>query len=252
LKAPEIKAFVLSHANASTLPLNLRTALANKTLYVNSGANISVRSHVFDADSGVASYKIVLRGSVNLTENQQSITSERQVIEETFMDLSKFALVHNMTYTLSIEAIDRAGLHAMPLQAFLFVDDSPATPGKVLDGASEIFVHCQGSTRVIFVEWTPFLEPETKVLFHQVAVASAADPLQQDLAKFGKEVEASQVSAYVEFKPEVDNVLRPGDKIFVSIRATNVAGLSSLASSGPLNVSCATQQCQCSGNVVCL
>ena len=96
------------------------------------------------------------------------------------------------------------------------------------------------------------MEPETS-LFYQVAAATAsAENLDEDLANFGSIIPGEHLKAEVQLETERGGLLRPLDKIYVTVKATNTAGLSSIAVSGPVEVKCATNLCQSSDSTVCL
>ena len=156
-----------------------------------------------------------------------------------------------MTYVISVEATNKAGL-SVGIRAFIFVDNSPPVPGRVLDGVNVINVHCHGSNQVIFATWSHFVEPETSLYYQIAATTASAENLDQDLANFGSITPGEHLKAKVQLETERGGLLRPSDKIYVTVKATNTAGLSSIAVSGPLEVKCATHLCQCSDSTVCL
>ena len=230
-------------------------ALAKETINVDSGTVILIKSTITDKESGLLSCKIFLHTTDNfpgiILFHQEMIVSDIH----TLVDLSEHEIKHGMTYVISLEAMNKAGL-SVGTSAFLFVDNSPTVPGRMLDGANKIDLHCHGSNQVIFTIWSPFLDPQTS-LYYQVQVSTAdTNNLQnlhhQDLASFGPIISGEHVQAAVQLESERGGLLRPLDKIYVTVKATNAAGLSSIAVSGPLEVKCATQLCQCSNSRVCL
>jgi hypothetical protein len=249
LKLPVVQQFVLARSQESLLPFLLSTACQNQTLHVSSGTVISISSAVADEESGIASCKIFLKSSENIDET--FLVSQGPVDSKVEIDLSKYELGHNIRCIICLEAVNKTGLSSH-VQAFLLVDDSPPVPGRVLEGITEIEVHCHDSTQVMFTNWTGFVDAETDVLFYQVAAKMAPnDDREPDLAEFG--LPGHDLQAYVELqKAGLASLLRPGDKVFVSVKATNAAGLSSVASSAPLTIICSTQLCQCSNSVVCV
>lgn len=249
LRPPVVQQFALSRSQELLLPFLSSKASQNQTLFVSNGTVISVSSAVADEESGIAFCKIYLTSAENLDEN--ALVYEGLVASAVLIDLSKYDLGHNMRYIICLEAVNKAGLSTR-LQAFLLVDDSPPVPGRVLDGITEIEVHCHDSTQIIFTNWTRFVDAETDVLFYQVAAKMAPnDHREPDLANFG--LRGQDLQAYIQLqKAGLASLLRPGDTIFVSVKATNAAGLSYIASSGPLAVICSSQLCQCSNSVVCL
>jgi len=100
--------------------------------------------------------------------------------------------------------------------AFIRVDDTAPTTGLVLDDSNEIQVQCHGSSPVIFVGCSPFVDPDSAVLFYQVAVATKPDVLEHDLVAFGSTIESQQ--AYIELNGTSSSLLRPGDTAFVTVR----------------------------------
>jgi hypothetical protein len=249
LSPPKIENFTLSNTKASVLPTK---ALEKETIHVDSGTVILIKSTISDKESGLRSCKIFLHTTDNfpgiILFHQEMIVSDIHIL----VDLSEHELKHGMAYVISLEAMNKAGL-SVGTSAFLFVDNSPPVPGRVLDGANEIDLHCHGSNQVIFTIWSPFLDPETSLYYQvQVSTADTENLDHQDLASFGPIIPGEHVQAAVHLESERGGLLRPLDKIYVTVKATNAAGLSSIAVSGPLEVKCATQLCQCSNSRVCL
>ena len=229
----------------------MHTASENTTLYASSGSIISVGvSNVYDVESGIASCKVSLT-SADVSFAEQLIY-EGQVDADVQVDLGKYDLLHGMSYVVVFEAINRAGLSTRA-EVLLVLDDSSPLLGIVLGGIGEADVLCHGSTQMIAVEWTRFIDSETTILFHQVAVATTPlDDLGQDLAYFGVPFEPLQAKVELDWK--TGGLLQPGDIIYVTVKATNAAGLSCVAVSGPLKIKCASREnlCECSDSLVCL
>ena len=243
LRPPVIKDFKLSHRQG----MLVRTASEDMTLYVSSGSVISVGSNIYDGESGIASCRLSLRSAGKSSEIEQLIY-DGQVEADVEVDLSKYDLLHGVSHTVVLEAINRAGMSTR-VQASVLLDSSPPVSGLVLDGMSEIKVICQGPSLVISVDWTAFIDAETTILFHQVAAATTPrEDFQQDLAHFGLPLEPLQ--ATIELDPKM--LLRSDDTIYVSVKAMNAAGMSSVAVSGPLTVKCTTDLCECTENIVCV
>ncbi len=227
-------------------------ALEKETINVDSGTVILIKSTITDQESGLLSCKISLHTTENfpgiILFHQEMIVSDIQ----TLVDLSEHELKHGMAYVISLEAMNKAGL-SIGTSAFVFVDNSPPVPGRVLDGANEIDLHCHGSNQVIFTIWSSFFDLETSLYYQvQVSTADTENLHHQELASFGPIIPGEHVEAAVQLDSEPGGLLRPLDKIYVTVKATNAAGLSSIAVSGPLEVKCATLLCQCSNSTVCL
>jgi hypothetical protein len=110
---------------------------------------MSIKSTVTDKESGLLSCKIFLHN----TENVSGIILFHQEMAvsdiHTLVDLSQHKLKHGMTYVISLEATNKAGL-SVGARAFIFVDNSQPVHGRVLDGVKVIDLHCHGSNQVIF------------------------------------------------------------------------------------------------------
>ena len=221
-------------------------ASGNQTLYVQSKSLISIWSKIIDADSGLAAGNVSVK--ITASDAAEKLVYGGPVRHDIPVDLGRLSLSHATTYWITLEAADLAG-NLASVHAFIRVDDTAPTTGLVLDDADEIQVRCHGSSRVIFVEWSPHVDPESAVLFYEVAVATKLDE-EHDLLAFGTQIES--LLSYVELNGTSSTLLRPGDSVFVFVKATNAAGLSSLAVSGALPISCATHQCQCSQDIVCV
>ena len=240
-----IRNFTVVHHNATQVPTSWRVASERQTLYVRSKSLISVRSKIFDADSGAADNVSVKITAIDAAEK---LVYGGPLRDDIPVDLGRLSLSHATTYSIKLEAADLAGNLASE-HAFIRVDDTAPTTGLVLDDADEIQVRCHGSSRVMFVGWSPHVDSESEVLFYDVAVATRLDD-EGDLLAFGSKIES--LLAYVELNGTSSALLCPGDSVFVSVKATNAAGLSSLAISRALAISCATHQCQCSQDIVCV
>ena len=149
----------------------VRTSSENMTLYVSSRSVVSLGSKVYDLESGIDSCTVSLR-SARRSANVGQLIYQGQGDADVVVDFSKYELLHRLQYTIFFEALNRAGM-STHVEAFMLLDDVPPIPGIVLGGITELDVRCQVSTQMIAVEWTPFMESETTILFHQVAVATA-------------------------------------------------------------------------------
>jgi len=96
--------------------------------------------------------------------------------------LSRYEFSHSVSCIIFLEAFNMAGVSTR-VQASATLDDSPPTPGDVLDG---IDVICQGSTQMISVEWTSFIDTETTIFFYQV---EPHNDFEQDLSYVGLQLE---------------------------------------------------------------
>ena len=106
-----------------------------------------------------------------------------------------------------------------------------------------INLHCHGSNQVIFAAWSPFVEPETSLYYQVAATTASSENLDHDLANFASIIPGEHLKSEVQLETERGGLLRPLDKIYVTVKATNTAGLSSITVSGPLEVKCDTHQC---------
>jgi len=245
-RPPVIENFTLAHQDQTQIPTSLRAVPARQTLYVRSSSLLFVISDIFDSDSGLAA-----NVSVKISGNRSParLVYGGVVRRHISVDLGRFSLSHATTYSITMNTADSAG-NMESTHAFIRVDDTAPTAGRVLDGLNEIQVRCHGSKPVIFVEWSPFVDLDSAVLFYQVAVATKPDVLEHDLVAFGSTIEFLQ--AYLELNGTSSSLLRPVDTAFVTVKATNAVGLSSIAVSGALTVRCATQECRCSQDIVCM
>ena len=247
LRPPVIEDFKLSYTDT----ILVRTASENMTLYVSSGSVISIGSNAYDVESGIATCKVFLEST--LIQGTKSALMEQLLYDgradaDIEVNLSKYELYHNLSYAVIFEASNRAGISTR-VQAFVLLDESPPMLGIVLDGITELHVRCRGSHQMIAVNWTSFIDSETSIVFHQVAVVRTPhDAPAKDLLHVGLPLEPLQ--AMIELDGQ--NLLRPGDTIYVSVKATNTAGLSSVAVSDPLEVVCARHNCECSDDTICL
>jgi hypothetical protein len=247
-RPPVIENFTLAHQDQTQLPTSWLAVPGKQTLYVRSSSLLYVISDIFDSDSGLAANVIVKISGNHLPA---ILVYEGVVRRHISVDLGTFSLSHATTYSITMNTADSAGNLASS-HAFIRVDDTVPTPGRVLDGLDEIQVRCHGSKKnpVIFVGWSQFVDLDSAVQFYQVAVATKPDVLEHDLVAFGSTIEFLQ--ADLELNGTSSSLLRSGDTAFVTVKATNAVGLSSFAVSGALTVRCATQECRCSQDIVCV
>ena len=239
--------FTINRINGTQLPMLWQTASANGTLNIDSVSTIVVKSSAYDEDSGLASCNLTLQASQNPTEAE--LVYEGRFMEEMLVDLTEFSIIKGVLYTLVLRIADKAG-QISSVHSYFLVDDSPPIPGRALDGLGEIEVRCQGSVRWISLEWTPFMDLESTLIFYQVAVATSTKIAEPDVAKFGLTFDTP--SADVELQEAQASSLRDGVPLYVTVKATNAAGLSSRAISGPLTVRCDTHLCQCPNFIMVL
>jgi hypothetical protein len=224
-------------------------ATSNRTLYVSSASQVAVSAQIFDQESGIFASKISLRLNGQPPGAQPSVVLNGLANVDALLDLKRYSLIHNARYVVALEAIDMAGL-TTAVEAFLHIDDSPPVPGRVLEGLQDdiIHVHCHDSIRVIWVNWTPFFDNETEVTYQVAASTNRFDSSAQDLAPFGSPLHV--LRAQLELVGHASEAMRSGHTMFVSVKATNVAGLSSFSTSLPLKIKCRTESCSCS-DMIC-
>jgi hypothetical protein len=151
------------------------------------------------------------------------------------------ALLHGHRYAAVVRAVDAAGFHSLARSRPVLVDKTPPHPGSVA------LPRLRGST--VSATFGGFDDPNSGITAYRFAVGSSA--LATDLQPFrdvdvagtgtgSGETSALAVSASLS--------LAEGTPVFVTVEATNGAGLSRAVSSAGVTVTCSSPPCTCAAN----
>jgi hypothetical protein len=170
-----------------------------------------------DGGSGVAGYEWAI-GTTSGGTQVQAFTS---VALATSASNSALSLTNGTTYFVTVRATNGVGLTVTATSDGVTVDTSAPVAGTVNDGAGAD-VDVQTSTTTIQANWSGFSDAQSGVAGYEWAIGTSAGGTQiQGFTSVGMSSSASNGAL----------PLANGTTYFVTIRATNVAGLTVTASS---------------------
>ena len=132
-------------------------------------------------------------------------------------------LLHGQSYNASVECINNAGLAASSSSVFNIDNTPPIQTGAIMAGVSrDLAFQYQSDTNSITATWPPFAEHESDVQNYQFAIGTQI--YQDDVVKFENVRLATRVTRN-------DLNLSEGSVYYITVIATNLAGLSTNVSS---------------------
>lgn len=149
--------------------------------------------------------------------------SLRTVVETSVLDIKP-----GVSYVLVVRAHNNVGLYSEAISNPFILDDTPPIAGIVYDGSSELSdIEMQSSTSEISANWSPFTDTSGRITTYEICV--------------GTEQEKCDVSDFV-----VQGITLMGKvtgltlnhtvRYFATVKATNEAGYSAMASSNGVRV----------------
>ncbi|MGE0333650.1 MAG: hypothetical protein AB7P37_23495, partial [Ramlibacter sp.] len=175
-----------------------------------------------DAESGIASYQWAIGTTAGGTQ-VQAFTS---VGTGTTGSATGLTLVSGTTYYVTVRATNGVGLTTDVTSDGVKVDTSAPTAGTVNDGAGAD-VDFQTSTTAIQANWSGFADAETGVTDYAWAIGTTAGGTQvQTFTSVGTGTTGSATGL----------TLTSGTTYYVTVRATNGAGLTTLVTSDGVKV----------------
>jgi len=135
------------------------------------------------------------------------------------------AMVPGVAYYTTVRACNTAALCETATSNGVTADITPPVPGLVLDGLAGADVRYQGTDTMLAAHWTGFHDPESGVVDYKWCVGAA--PGDCDVLAW---TAAYDDEEGVHLLADGDR-LRPGMALFVTVQATNGAGVAALASS---------------------
>ena len=144
------------------------------------------------------------------------------------IDNSALDLKPGVTYVLVVRAHNSVGLYSESTSNSFIVDDTSPTAGTVYDGLSELSdLDIQSSSREISANWSPFTDTNGRITAYEMCV--------------GTEQEKCDVNDFVTQGIALQGTiagltLKHDEKYFVTVKATNEAGYSAIASSNGIEV----------------
>jgi MYXO-CTERM domain-containing protein len=182
-------------------------------------------SGFFDADSSITGYEWAVGTSAGATDVQGFVS----VGLATSGSGSSFSLAGGTTYYVTVRATNGAGLTSTASSDGVTVtvpDGTPPVAGTVNDGAGAD-VDTQASTSTISANWSGFSDPESGITRYDWAVGTAAG---------GTDVQAFTPVGTATSASNAGLSLGVGTTCYVTVRATNGAGLTATATSDGVTV----------------
>ena len=132
-------------------------------------------------------------------------------------------LLQGESYNTSVECVNHAGLSSSSTSVFAIDNTPPISSGPITAGVSrDSAFQYQSVTTSITATWPPFEELESGIRNYQFAVGT--QPYQDDIVGFENVRFATQVN-------KIDLSLSQEDIYYITVIATNLAGLSANVSS---------------------
>nr|XP_006817933.1 PREDICTED: uncharacterized protein LOC100377080 [Saccoglossus kowalevskii] len=210
-------------------------------------------SHFYDDESFISHYEF----GIGISEGDDSLFSykkiESHINSYRARDLHGGSLQHSGRYYVTIIAYNGVGLKSQSFSQPIVIDDTPPVQGSVIEwsGVDEIDVSvddteksstcttdeecalldvvCQKSLTQISVTWQPFQDPESPIIRYQVAAGTSPGGTQL------QEYQDVPLDSYYTVITGLD--LTDIEVGYVSVKATNAAGLTSTAMSNGVFIS---------------
>ena len=183
-----------------------------------------------DQQSGIAKYEWAVCTSVG-DICVQNFTNVRLV---TNVSNPSLQLIDGQCYVIKVRATNHAGLSTTVVSAPVTFDSTPPTLGTVLDGQSNNDTDFQRSHWALSARWRNFVDKESEVFqFHWCIGTEIGMCDIKHWESVGTEASASAEGL----------LLEQGKKYFSAVRATNRAGLSSIAYSDGLIIDTTKPRC---------
>lgn len=144
------------------------------------------------------------------------------------IDNSGLDIKPGVSYVLVVRAHNNAGLYSEAISNSFTLDDSLPTAGTVYDGLRELSdLDIQSSSREISANWSPFTDTNGRITVYEMCVGTEQEKC--DVNDF--------VTQRIALKGTISGLtLEHDEKYFVTVRATNEAGYSAIASSNGIQV----------------
>ena len=170
-------------------------------------------------------------------------------LDET-VDVASLSLEQGATYFIALRAVDEGEKCLTILSTGILVDTTPPVPQGILVGPDEARYHLSSHTdpHVVYlgrrqdiqVSWQPFLDNETALSSYEISIRQQ-NVCGDTSSTISVVADYRNVQLALQYVFESSSiVLHPNIPYMVAIRATNVAGLSSVGYSFPLMVTMAT------------
>eukprot|EP00937_MAST-01D_sp_MAST-1D-sp2_P005757 g5757.t1 len=184
----------------------------------------------YDLGSGIARYEVGLGTAANLTD-VRAFEDAGLVGSYTFDFLDLEPLVR---YYFVVRAVDAAGHVSETASSNGFiVDNTPPVAGNVSDGLTADDREWVATTDRLLGSWTGFNDPESGILQYEVG---AGTPTNATYRPFRLVFDATQAT--------IGGLELANGKYFIKVRATNRAGLRSVAVSNGIRVDSTPPACR--------
>ena len=191
-----------------------------KRKHFNTGNSIVISWKKFrDRESGISSCNISV-----INQTGQAVFTTTRSASSVNVSLPRYVhLLHGESYNASVECTNNAGLTSSSSTVFVIDKTPPVQNGPIIAGVSRDQVYqYQSDTTSITATWPPFSERESDIKNYQFAIGTR--PYQDDVVSFENVNLATQVT-------KNDLSLSQGNIYYITVIATNLAGLSTNASS---------------------
>uniref|UniRef100_A0ABM0M0H6 Uncharacterized protein LOC100366953 n=1 Tax=Saccoglossus kowalevskii TaxID=10224 RepID=A0ABM0M0H6_SACKO len=214
-------------------------------------------SHFYDEESFISHYEFGIGTSEGDDSRFPYTKLPTHVTSYRARDLQNGGLQHNGVYYATVIAYNGVGLKSQSFSLPIVIDGTPPIPGSVIElsGVDEIDVTtdnteqittcslgedcaymdvvCQKSLTQISLSWQPFQDPDTPIIRYQVAAGTSPGGTQL------QEYQDVPLDSYYTVITGLD--LTDVKQGYVSVKATNAAGLTSIAMSNGVFISRITQ-----------
>jgi hypothetical protein len=182
-------------------------------------------SGFFDNESGITKYE----WGIGTTSNGNNIVPFSSVGLAQNMNSNTLTLTQGTSYYVVVRATNGSGLTVIRGSAPIKVDTTVPTAGTVRDGFSGADISVQPATDPLSANWSGFADSQSTIVKYEWAIGTAATGPNatsiQDFVSVGMLTNAQNAAL----------TLTPGVKYYITVRATNGAGLTiTKASNGVL------------------
>lgn len=174
--------------------------------------------HASDAGAGIATFE----WAVGATEGATDVLSFTSIGTVTEASAAGLSLINGTTYYVTVRATDGVGWRTVATSDGVMVDATPPAVGEVTDGPGGTDIDVQVSDTTLSASWTGFGDAQSGVADYAWCIGTT--PGVDDIMAFTSVGGATSAS--------VDTLtLVSGTSYFVTVRATNSAGLGSVGTS---------------------
>lgn len=178
-----------------------------------------------DHESGLSHFEWA---SCHAGSTEECITPFVNVGLKATIENSALDIKPGISYVLVVRAHNKVGLFSEAMSNQFILDGTPPAAGTVYDGSSERNdLELQSSTSEISVNWSPFTDSRGRITEYQLCVGTEQEKC--DVSDF--------ISVGIALKGSIKGLsLNHTGRYFVTVKATNEAGYSTMATSNGVQV----------------